>query len=141
MFEFYKVCYLCFNYRNSGGVTAFSQKFAQMTTEPNAPHYNMNMRYRGFCLIFNHRHFEPNTNLGERNGTNRDRDQMKLLFQNLGYDVQIFDDRSVKEIKNIIEDCKKIDFYLFPLKISVGICPLNCILIYFGKSLHSSTSI
>ncbi|KAB7506862.1 Caspase-1 [Armadillidium nasatum] len=45
--------------------------------------YNMNYKRRGYCVIFNHKNFDYHLSLGERNGTDKDRDNLSNLFVDL----------------------------------------------------------
>ncbi|XP_063602982.1 caspase-1-like [Penaeus indicus] len=80
-------------------VGGMPQGFARMSVDRNAVCYNMSHKQRGHCVIFNHRHFDQHTGLGERNGTDRDRDQAKALFTNLGFQVTVYNNLTVEEVK------------------------------------------
>ncbi|XP_047488847.1 caspase-1-like isoform X3 [Penaeus chinensis] len=75
------------------------QGLVRMSVNRDAVCYNMSHRQRGHCVIFNHRHFDQHTGLGERNGTDRDREQAQELFKNLGFQVTVYNDLTVKEVK------------------------------------------
>ncbi|XP_063603069.1 caspase-1-like isoform X1 [Penaeus indicus] len=86
------------------GVGGMPQGFARMSVDRDAVRYNMSHKQRGHCVIFNHRHFDQHTGLGERNGTDRDRDQAQALFTNLGFQVTVYNNLKVYEVKEKIQD-------------------------------------
>ncbi|XP_037804964.1 caspase-1-like [Penaeus monodon] len=86
------------------GVDGMPLGFARMSAERDAVRYNMSHKQRGHCAIFNHRHFDEHTGLGERNGTDRDRDQAQALFTNLGFQVTVHNNLRVYEIKEKLQD-------------------------------------
>ncbi|XP_069174400.1 caspase-1 isoform X1 [Procambarus clarkii] len=89
----------------SKGTTAVNvSRIARMPVEREAMRYNGNHRQRGHCLVFNHRIFDRHTGLGERNGTDKDRDQVQNLFEKLGFKVKVCNNFSVAEIKVVIQD-------------------------------------
>lgn len=81
-----------------------TSSYARMPIDRDALRYNMTHKSRGHCVIFNHRIFDSHTGLGERNGTDRDRDQAQQLFSSLGYTVQVHDNQKVERITEIIQD-------------------------------------
>ncbi|KAL7642768.1 UNVERIFIED_CONTAM: hypothetical protein RMT77_006056 [Armadillidium vulgare] len=64
--------------------------------------YNMNYKKRGYCVIFNHKNFDYHLSLGERNGTDRDRDNLSNLFVDLGFKVDVYNDSPLKKVKSVI---------------------------------------
>ena len=60
-----------------------------MPTTKDAEHYNMNHRRRGKAFIFNHMNFDPRLNLNTRNGTNADRDNLRINLRQLDFDVEV----------------------------------------------------
>lgn len=79
-------------------------RLARMTADQNADTYNFSHPKRGLCVIFNHKNFDRSTQLGIRNGTDRDRDQCKQLFTSLGFDVKVHNDLTVAGIKQVLEE-------------------------------------
>ncbi|KAK8733635.1 hypothetical protein OTU49_006399 [Cherax quadricarinatus] len=79
-------------------------RLARMPVEVEAIRYSGNHSHRGHCIIFNHRVFDRNTGLGERNGTDRDRDQVQQLFEQLGFQVKVCNNYTVASIKAEIQD-------------------------------------
>ncbi|XP_064483194.1 caspase-3-like [Ornithodoros turicata] len=69
--------------------------------------YNMNHPQRGICAIFNHKVFKSKLNLEERTGTDVDVQNLKSCFSRLGFDVVIYDDYSVKQMRNTLESLSK----------------------------------
>jgi hypothetical protein len=64
----------------------------------------MNYQRRGKALIFNHKLFEPKLNLGDRHGTNADRDRLEDLFTSLQFDVTVYNDLVYKDLSRVVED-------------------------------------
>lgn len=72
--------------------------------EPNSNHYyNMEHKKRGLALIFNHGKFDCNS---PREGTQIDRGRLEKTLQFLDFDVRIYDDKNISEIRSILEDGK-----------------------------------
>lgn len=77
-----------------------TQKYAQ----PSAPldhYYTMNHKKRGMALIFNHEIFEINS---PRKGTNVDRDRLKDTMESLDFDVNIYTNQTISDIKQTLLD-------------------------------------
>ncbi|KAK8387671.1 hypothetical protein O3P69_018285 [Scylla paramamosain] len=109
------------NHRDSGGTTnggteevdaggqgttesGLVSNLARMSAAAESLRYAGSHKKRGHCVIFNHRYFDRVTGLGERNGTDRDRDQVKVLFSHLEFDVKVHDNLTVKEIQENLQD-------------------------------------
>ena len=60
-----------------------------MPTEKDASHYNMSHRRRGKAYIFNHMNFDPVQQLKARNGTDADRDNLRVCLRQLDFDVEV----------------------------------------------------
>jgi len=79
------------------------QNVAAMPVEKDAEYYNMNHKRRGLAFIFNHKHFDPRLGLKTRNGTDADRDNLRITLRQLDFDVQVHNDLSFKEIEMELE--------------------------------------
>lgn len=79
------------------------QNVAAMPVNKDAEHYNMNHKKRGLALIFNHKHFDPRLGLKQPNGTDADRDNLRITLRQLQFDVQVYDDLSFKAIEQTLE--------------------------------------
>ena len=75
-----------------------------MPTEKDATHYNMSHRRRGKAFIFNHMHFDPVQQLKARNGTDADRDNLRVCLRQLDFEVEVYNDLPVKEIDRVLEN-------------------------------------
>ena len=75
-----------------------------MPTEKDATHYNMSHRRRGKAYIFNHMDFDPVQQLKARNGTNADRDNLRVCLRQLDFEVEVFNDLPVKDIDRVLEN-------------------------------------
>ncbi|KAK3587303.1 hypothetical protein CHS0354_011284 [Potamilus streckersoni] len=69
--------------------------------------YSMKKKIRGRAIIINNRYFHgPRENgvpvLSVRHGTEKDRDRLKILFQQLHFDVHVHEEKSAQEIKNVL---------------------------------------
>ncbi|XP_062972250.1 caspase-10 isoform X2 [Elgaria multicarinata webbii] len=71
------------------------------TTAEKTAFYKMDGPYRGYCLIFNNIHFEGG--LGRRNGSQKDAMELERVFTWLGLDVRKYDDKTSKEIEEILK--------------------------------------
>lgn len=67
--------------------------------QPLEHYYNMSHKRRGMALIFNHETFEMDL---PRKGTNSDRDRLKDTLASLDFDVNVYENRTISEIKNIL---------------------------------------
>jgi hypothetical protein len=65
------------------------QNVAAMPVEKDAEYYNMNHKRRGLAFIFNHKHFDPRLGLKTRNGTDADRDNLRITLRQLDFDVSL----------------------------------------------------
>lgn len=64
-------------------------------------YYKMDHKKRGMALIFNHEFFECNS---PRKGTNADRDNLQKTLESLDFDVRIFENEMICDIKGILEE-------------------------------------
>ncbi|XP_066256108.1 caspase-1-like [Euwallacea similis] len=70
--------------------------------------YDMNHKNRGIALIFNHRRFDS-IFYKERKGTERDRAAMEALLRKLSFHVEIYEDYTLKEIRNSLRVVSKMN--------------------------------
>ena len=68
----------------------------------------MNHKRRGKAIIFNHGNF-PRLKVNSRDGTNYDRDKLKIILTQLDFDVKVHNDLRWKEIEDILERTRKED--------------------------------
>jgi len=80
-----------------------------MPTSKDADQYNMDHRRRGKAFIFNHMNFDPRLQLRPRNGTNCDRDNLRINLRQLDFEVEVYDDLPFKEIERILESASMED--------------------------------
>ena len=80
-----------------------------MPTSKDSDQYNMNHRRRGRAFVFNHMNFDPRLNLNVRNGTNNDRDNLRINLRQLDFDVEVHDDLPFKDIERILENASLED--------------------------------
>ena len=80
-----------------------------MPTAKDAEFYNMNHRRRGKAFVFNHMNFDPSLNLTTREGTNHDRDNLRVFLSQLGFEVAVYEDLSFKDIERILENASLED--------------------------------
>ncbi|XP_042896644.1 caspase drICE isoform X2 [Parasteatoda tepidariorum] len=69
--------------------------------------YSLNYPKRGRCLIFNHKEFKKHTGLNTRNGTDADAARLYCKFRELQFDVSLFTDLKVEEVKKEIKKASK----------------------------------
>lgn len=72
-----------------------------MPVEKDAESYNMGHKRRGLALIFNHKNFDPRLGLKPRNGTDADRDNLRMTLRQLDFDVKVFNDLPLRDIVSI----------------------------------------
>lgn len=58
----------------------------------------MNHKRRGVAIIFNHKNFDPRLGLKTRNGTDADRDNLRVTLRQLDFEVKVFDDLPYREM-------------------------------------------
>ena len=75
-----------------------------MPVEKDSEVYNMNHRRRGIALIFNHKLFDSRLGLKQRNGTDADRDNLRLTLRQLDFEVRVYNDLAFKDMERILED-------------------------------------
>ena len=82
--------------------------FRQYTApiEADAGEYNMDHEKRGRAIIFNHEKYSEDLGLQERTGTHADKICLKQRFEKLKFDVDVFDDLKVDEIKKKLAESK-----------------------------------
>ena len=80
-----------------------------MSTTKVADQYNMHHRRRGRAFVFNHLNFDPQLNLKKRDGTNCDRDNLRITLRQLDFDVEVHDDLPFKDIERILESASMED--------------------------------
>lgn len=79
--------------------------FNEMLSRPMEYEYFMRNKKRGKALIFNHKFFDdPNTKA--RYGTEADAVRLQITFRKLGFEVRIFDDRTLDQIRQILKECE-----------------------------------
>ncbi|KAJ8389787.1 hypothetical protein AAFF_G00114930 [Aldrovandia affinis] len=64
--------------------------------------YRMASLPRGFCLIFNNQHFEPER-LKERKGSSRDVGALDEVFSWLGFQVNVLQDQTAQEMREALQ--------------------------------------
>ena len=65
--------------------------------------YNMKHEERGMALIINNKKFHRRTGMGERTGTDVDKDKMNSLLNTLGFEkIQLLDDLTAADMKDAL---------------------------------------
>ncbi|XP_014481616.1 PREDICTED: caspase-1-like isoform X2 [Dinoponera quadriceps] len=77
------------------------QKPVEIRLDPHAEEYNMNHKRRGVALVLNHIHFES---MSTRKGSDRDAENLHASLSNLGFDVRIFVDPTIKTITTVLHE-------------------------------------
>ncbi|XP_077055424.1 caspase-8 [Siphateles boraxobius] len=72
-------------------------------------YYNMTQRPLGYCLIINNYRFKHNTSYSNREGTNKDRDDLLNLFERMHFLVEVRDDLLASNIKDVIKEFAEKD--------------------------------
>nr|QMS54626.1 caspase-9 like protein [Onchidium reevesii] len=68
--------------------------------------YRMKHRERGRCVVFNNYTFD---HLQPRDGSNQDRKGVEKLFQALGFDVEVYNNKTCKKMWELMEEEAKAD--------------------------------
>jgi caspase-1 len=74
---------------------------ASLKINPTDEEYNMDHKRRGTCLIFSHKNFSF-CGLPQRKGTEKDANDLKDCFKKLGFDVKLYEDLLVCEMRAIL---------------------------------------
>ncbi|CAG0880768.1 unnamed protein product [Darwinula stevensoni] len=69
-----------------------------------AREYKMDHPRRGKALLFNQKTFQSDLDLGVRGGTDKDRDALLCVLGFLRFEIHLFEDKSLKEIKEVIDN-------------------------------------
>ncbi|KAF7253514.1 Caspase-7 [Varanus komodoensis] len=64
--------------------------------------YSMEYEKVGKCIIINNKNFERKTGMGIRNGTDKDAGDLQKCFQNIGFDVAVYNDLSCDDMKETL---------------------------------------
>ena len=79
-----------------------------MPTSKDDERYKMNHTRRGKAIIFNHGDF-TRLKLNRRDGTNIDRDRLSTILNQLDFEVEPYEDRTLEEIQRILEETRNED--------------------------------
>lgn len=63
--------------------------------------YDTSNKNRGTAIIFNHEYVVGET---RRRGTKKDGDDLKAVLEELGFDVTVYDDLELKDIKTVLRE-------------------------------------
>lgn len=91
------------DFSESATITAF------MPVLKDADRYNMNHKNRGKCVIFNHEEFEM-TGFDRREGSSTDAMKLEKTFGNLGFDVNVHDNFTYREVIDVLDERE----YIYP---------------------------
>ncbi|XP_011196246.2 caspase-like [Zeugodacus cucurbitae] len=81
---------------------------ANMATDRDAVEYNMRHKNRGLALIFNHETFDVRT-IEPRTGTNVDCENLTKVLKKLDFDVNVFNDCRLNELKQQLVRASQMD--------------------------------
>lgn len=81
-----------------------TQPVAAMPVARDSEVYNMNHPRRGVAFLFNHKHFDHRLGLKTRNGTDADRDNLRLTLRQLDFEVRVYEDLAFKDIERLLEE-------------------------------------
>ncbi|XP_016093684.1 caspase 8, apoptosis-related cysteine peptidase, like 1 [Sinocyclocheilus grahami] len=70
--------------------------------------YSMSNKPLGYCLIINNYNFER-TSLGNRRGTDKDKDDLTRVFENMFFKVEVQDDLQASDMQNVIKELAERD--------------------------------
>ncbi|XP_052414602.1 caspase-8 [Carassius gibelio] len=72
-------------------------------------YYNMTQRPLGYCLIINNYNFKESSSLPNRAGTDKDRDDLSRLFRRMHFKVEVQNDLTASDMKNVMGHFAKRD--------------------------------
>ncbi|XP_050394525.1 caspase-7 [Patella vulgata] len=92
--------------RPSGGTTAPVHNEEPMQLEENfyTEEYNMNHPKRGKAIIINNKNFKPRTQMSVRTGTDKDKNDLHLRFNELGFHVVPYSDLPRAEMERVLRE-------------------------------------
>ncbi|KAH9505269.1 Caspase-3 [Bulinus truncatus] len=76
-------------------------------SEPNE--YNFNFKKRGIFIIINNKHFDEETGLLAREGSDVDAERLEERFQDLGFEVRRYDDVMSAKMTSLLHDVASLD--------------------------------
>ncbi|XP_006862096.1 PREDICTED: caspase-10 [Chrysochloris asiatica] len=94
------------------------------TSRKEANAYRMDRKHRGHCVIVSNHNF---TSLSARPGTDKDAESLKHVFQWLGFEVQVYYDKTKVDMEEMLQEYKRHPGH------ADGDCFVCCILTH-GKS-------
>ncbi|XP_069487595.1 caspase-3 [Ambystoma mexicanum] len=89
---------------NSGGSMEVDAKPDDHSFE-----YKMDLPEKSWCYIINNKNFHPSSGMGYRSGTDMDAANLRKTFAALGFEVKIFNDKTCKEIFDILKNVSQQD--------------------------------
>ncbi|EDW85842.1 uncharacterized protein Dwil_GK23280 [Drosophila willistoni] len=92
----------------SGVPSSINKYVARMPVDRYASEYNMNHKYRGQAIIFNHEFFDI-PSLKSRAGTNVDAEELRKALKSLGFDVSVHKDCKLRDILKYIDKAASLD--------------------------------
>ncbi|XP_053357973.1 caspase-6-like [Clarias gariepinus] len=87
-----------------GGVTETDSGYDRALRFDPKEEYNMKHKRRGLALIFNQETFYWQLMFNPRNGTRADKENLKTRFEQLGFEVKVFNDLKQEEVLEIIKE-------------------------------------
>lgn len=79
--------------------------FNEMLSRPMEYEYFMRNKKRGKAFIFNHKIFDDPNNV-TRHGTEVDTARLQITLRKFGFDMRIYNDRTLYQIRQILNECK-----------------------------------
>ncbi|XP_070770392.1 caspase-3a [Enoplosus armatus] len=71
--------------------------------------YSLNFPSIGQCIIINNKNFDRRTGMNKRNGTDVDAANAMKVFTKLGYQVKVYNDQTVDQMKHVLTSVSKED--------------------------------
>ncbi|XP_063332101.1 caspase-3a [Pelmatolapia mariae] len=71
--------------------------------------YRLDFPSIGQCIIINNKNFDRSTGMNQRNGTDVDAGNAMRVFQNLRYNVKLYNDQTVDQMMNVLTAASKED--------------------------------
>nr|XP_046226505.1 caspase-3a [Scatophagus argus] len=94
---------------SQASVSASTQMDVDAKSNSYSFRYSLNFPSIGQCIIINNKNFDRRTGMNQRNGTDVDAANAIKVFKKLGYEVKIYNDQSVEQMKRVLTCVSKED--------------------------------
>lgn len=86
------------------------QNHGNLSVHPQSLDYMMVHPSRGKCIIFNNKKFEPQTQLHERKGTDKDAEALTECFQSFDFECSIINDAGARQVSDKLRVLSRLNY-------------------------------